>query len=125
MRLRPFCAFFVAAILVCAVPVHAQSADAAEQPVGAIEAVVTSPTTFAVCKTLDVATTAHLLATHPGAVEANPLVAGVLHAGGFPALIAISVGLYFLVKQIESPVARGAVNVATCGAAANNLSLMF
>lgn len=90
-----------------------------------VEEVVTSPTTFAVCKTVDVASTIHLLSTKAGAVEANPIVAKVIAIGGYPALIAVSVGLYFLIKELDNPIGTGVANAVTCGAAVNNLSLML
>lgn len=84
--------------------------------------VVTSPTTFAVCKALDIGTTYYLI-SHGLAVEANPIVAATLAHGYFP-LIAISVGIYFLLKHYNDPVATGIANVATCGVGVHNLLLI-
>ena len=111
----------IRAILMAACLVVGLSARA--EPIEVLQEVITSPTTFAVCKTVDVASTIHLLSTGAG-VEANPITAALIQAGGFPALILVSVGLYFLVRQIENPVAIGVVNVATCGAAVNNVLLI-
>jgi hypothetical protein len=87
-----------------------------------IKDVVTSPTTFAVCKAVDIASTAYLI--HNGlAIEANPIVAATLSHGYFP-LIAISVGIYFLLKHYNDPIATGVANVATCGVAVHNLLLI-
>lgn len=89
-------------------------------------AVVTSPHTFAACKAADVATTAYAL--HHGAAEANPLVAGILHATGYGGLIVVSGlmvwGVYKLSKRAEMKPAVGAANVITCGAAVNNLMVI-
>ena len=84
--------------------------------------VVTSPETFAVCKALDIGTTAYLI-SHGLAVEANPIVAATLAHGYFP-IIAISVGIYFLLKHYNDPVATGFANVVTCGVGVHNLLLI-
>lgn len=88
-----------------------------------IEEVVTSPTTFAVCKAVDVATTIHLLSLG-GFAEANPIIAGSIQAAGYVPLIALSVGLYLWLDHINNPMATGAANVITCGVAAHNLLLI-
>ena len=86
------------------------------------EKAATSPTTFAVCKTVDIGSTALLL--HTGHfVEANPLVAGILSHGYFP-LIALSVGVYELLVHLNNPTVTLAVNAVTCGVAAHNLLML-
>jgi hypothetical protein len=44
--------------------------------------------------------------------------------GGYVPLIAFSVGLYYLIKYANEPVATGVANVVTCGVAAHNLLLI-
>ena len=92
------------------------------EPLETLEAVVTSPETFAVCKAVDIASTSYLL-THGLGVEANPVVAPLI-AHGYVPLIALSVGLYYLLKWHNSPVVTGVANVATCGVAVHNLLLI-
>ena len=87
-----------------------------------IKDVVTSPETFALCKAVDIASTAYLL-SHGGFIESNPIVAATMSHGYFP-IIAISVGIYFLLKHFQDPVATGIANVATCGVAVHNLLLI-
>lgn len=89
---------------------------------GTIEDVATSTDTFAVCKAADVVSTAYVISRGFGA-EANPVVAGLLTHGYFP-FILVSIGVYYLVKQVENRMAVGAINAITCGAAVNNLLLI-
>lgn len=84
--------------------------------------IATSPETFAVCKTVDIASTAYLLGR--GFTEANPIVAWSLKVGGYMPLILVSVGLYMWLKKLDSPQTTAAVNVVTCGVAAHNLLLI-
>ena len=87
------------------------------------EDVVSSPTTFAICKAADIASTAYLLENHL-AVEGNPLVAELLQSGYFP-LIILSVGIWWFMKEHpEQKVANTAANVVTCVVAANNILLI-
>ncbi len=69
----------------------------------------------------DVATTA--VALHSGAVEANPIMGGILRSLGWPAFIAakLGVGLLLANESKNAPTAVGAANVATCAVAAHNL----
>ena len=92
-------------------------------PTTTIEDVITSPTTFAVCKAVDVVSTMYLINSGIG-IEANPIVAWSMQVGGYAPLIAVSVGLYFWLKELNSPVATGVANVVTCAVAGNNLSLI-
>jgi hypothetical protein len=90
--------------------------------VAEVPELMTSPETFAVCKAVDIASTAYLL-SQGGFVEANSIVAGSLAHGYFP-LIAFSVGLYFLLKHLNDPVTTGVTNVVTCGVGVHNLLLI-
>ena len=88
-----------------------------------VQDVVTSPKTFAVCKTADIATTAVLLKSSAFA-EGNGLVAATLSHGYFP-LIAMSYGLYKLIDYLNEPVATTAANVVTCAAVVSNSILLL
>ena len=88
-----------------------------------IEEVVTSPTTFAVCKTVDVVSTIHLLSIG-GFAEANPIVAWSISVGGYVPLIAVSVGLWYLLKEANNPYVTGFANIVTCAVAGSNLALI-
>ena len=90
---------------------------------GTVEDIVTSPTTFAVCKAVDVVSTIHLLSVG-GFVEANPLVAWSLSIGGYVPLIAVSIGMWYLLKELNNPIATGVANVVTCSVAMHNLTLI-
>jgi len=90
---------------------------------GTVEDIVTSPTTFAVCKTVDVVSTIHLLSVG-GFVEANPLVTWSLSIGGYVPLIAVSIGVWYLLKEVNNPIATGIANVVTCAVAGHNLILI-
>jgi hypothetical protein len=84
--------------------------------------VVTSPTTFAVCKTVDVASTAYL--RDKGlAVEANTIVRPLIANGYFP-LIALSIVVWWLLDDLNSKPVTTVANVVTCGVAAHNLMLI-
>lgn len=85
--------------------------------------VATSPKTFAVCKTADIATTAVLLKSSAFA-EGNGLVASTLSHGYFP-LIVISYGLYKLIDYVNDPVATATANAITCAAVVNNSALLL
>lgn len=92
-------------------------------PAQTLEDVITSPTTFAVCKTVDVVSTMYLINSGIG-IEANPLVAWSIQVGGYLPLILVSIGLYYWLKELNSPVATGFANVVTCAVAGSNLSLL-
>lgn len=84
-------------------------------------ATVASPQASVGCQMADVTTTA--VALRGGAVEANPLMGGILRAFGWPAFIAVKLGVGLLLahEAKQAPVAVGAANVATCAVAAHNL----
>lgn len=86
-----------------------------------LEDVVTSPTTFIVCKAVDVLSTYYLL--QQGFVELNPLVSASL-AHGFGPLIIASVLVWYLLKTQQDTTATTIVNLATCGAAIRNVLLI-
>ncbi len=89
-------------------------------------AVLTSPHTFAVCKAADVGTTIYAL--QHGAVEANPLMAGIIHSVGYAGLIGVSAlmiyGVYKLSHRPGMGLVVGAANAITCAAAFNNLAVI-
>lgn len=91
-----------------------------------LEEVATSPETFAVCKTVDIASTAYLLGH--GFTEANPLVAWSLRIGGYLPLILVSAGIYWVMDQHRGERDAAApmivANGVTCGVAAHNLLLI-
>jgi hypothetical protein len=85
--------------------------------------VITSPTTFAVCKAVDVVSTIYLLSVG-GFVEANPIVAWSMSVGGYVPLIAASIGLWYVIKEANNPYVTGFANVVTCAVAGSNLALI-
>jgi hypothetical protein len=91
---------------------------------GTIEEVATSPTTFAVCKAADVASTMYLINSGIGH-EANPAMASLM-TGPLQWLpfIALSYGIYRLVVYINNPATTVVANGVTCAAAASNLLLI-
>ena len=91
-------------------------------------ATMSNPNTFAVCSTLDVAST--IVALESGLVEANPLIAGVINSGGYPLLIALNVVVIWLMYRYhqkskqgsEFPIVIG--SGLRCGAAIHNVLLL-
>lgn len=77
-----------------------------------------STDTFIVCKTADVATT-YMGVSSGKFVEANPVVAKLLSHGWLP-WIALSVGLYFALVELDNKYVTTFANVVTCGAVINN-----
>lgn len=73
------------------------------------------------CQAADVATTA--IALHGGAVEANPIMGGILKSLGWPGFIAAKAFFaWVLVKETpQAPNAVATVNTATCAVAVHNL----
>ena len=94
---------------------------------GTLEDVATSPDTFALCKTMDIASTAYLL-EHGLATEANPLVVWSLKVGGWAPLVFVSIGIYWAMQKFkDQPGAKPATAIAngvTCIAATQNLLLL-
>ena len=88
-----------------------------------LEDIATSPETFAVCKTLDIASTAYIL-EHGIGYESNPLVAWSLRIGGYGPLILVSTGIYFWLKHLDNKPATAAVNLITCGVVVHNLLMI-
>lgn len=88
-----------------------------------LEEVATSTDVFAICKAADVLTTIYALEHVAGATEANPIIAATLQHGYLP-LIAISVGIWLLLKEVNDPTATAAANAVTCGVAAHNFLLI-
>lgn len=87
-----------------------------------IKTTAESTDTFAVCKTLDVATTYHGVTTGKF-VEANPIVAKLLTHGWLP-WIAISAGLYWVLVELDNKPVTTAANAMTCGVSLNNIYLL-
>ncbi len=81
-----------------------------------------STDTFAVCKTADVVTTYYGVSSGKF-VEANPVVAKLLTHGWLP-WIAISVGLWLVLVELDNKVVTTASNAVTCGTVGNNLFLL-
>lgn len=75
-----------------------------------------------ICQGADTVTT--IVALQNGAVEVNPLMAGVIHVLGIPGLILVKLGLILLLNRDDVPTElRAGVNVVTCGVAAHNLGV--
>ena len=76
------------------------------------------------CQVADVATTA--LAIHGGAVEANPIMASILSAGGWPAFIVVKILVTWFLLEVreEAPDGVAIANGVTCAAAVNNALLL-
>ena len=76
------------------------------------------------CQAADALTTVAALAK-VGAVESNPLVAGVIHSVGIPGFLLMKAGMAYLLTRDSVPKeARVVANVVTCGAAVHNLVLL-
>jgi hypothetical protein len=104
---------YLIVVSLCFVGFIAQAvAQEVEQPI------IESPTTFAICKAADIATTAYILGN--GGVELNPIVAWTLKAGYAP-LIVVSLGIWLAMKHYGTPAGNTVINVATCGVAIHNL----
>lgn len=87
-----------------------------------LEDIATSPETFAVCKTLDIASTSYIITKGIG-YEANPMVAPLITHGYFP-LVLISAGMYWALKEYANKPTTIAVNIGTCVVALHNLLLI-
>ena len=62
-----------------------------------------------------------------GAREVNPIVAGILAAGGVAAFIATKVGITLLILHYHAEISTGVLataNVVTCGVAAHNATVL-
>lgn len=57
------------------------------------------------------------------ATEANPIVAPLITHGYFP-LVALSIGVYWLMTKYHNATANTVANGVTCGVAASNLLLI-
>lgn len=73
------------------------------------------------CQAADAATT--LYAVRHGAVEANPLMAGVLHLGALPFVLA-KLGIAYVLTEYTRPEFRAPVNALTCGVAVHNVMVV-
>jgi len=90
--------------------------------IDAVRPVAESTDVFAVCKAGDVLTTAYAIRTGMF-IEKNPLVAPLISHGYLP-LIAISIGIWYLLDRYNNPAATIAANVVTCPVAVHNLWLI-
>lgn len=91
---------------------------------GPMQEVAESPTTFAVCKAADVATTA--VALNSGHFhEVNPLLKGLIGPHNIMPLVAFSIGVYLLLRYINEPKVTLAANAITCPIAAHNAVLLM
>lgn len=88
-----------------------------------IQPIAESSDTFAVCKSVDVLTTAYGLGTGMF-VEKNPLVASLLGHGWIP-FVAISVALWYVIDKYNEPKVTMVANAITCPVAAHNLLLIL
>ena len=62
-----------------------------------------------------------------GAREVNPIVAGIIAAGGIAAFVATKVGVTLLILHYHAEISTGvlaAANVVTCGVAARNATVL-
>ena len=77
------------------------------------------------CQAADTVTTVQGL--ERGAREVNPIVAGIIAAGGIAAFVATKVGVTLLILHYHSEISSGvlaAANVVTCGVAAHNAHVL-
>lgn len=80
------------------------------------------PEFFAACQAADTVTT--IVAMKGGAVEGNPLMAGVIKHAGYLGLIGVKIALVYAVfrwREHIAPEAIAVTSVATCGIAVHNL----
>ena len=77
------------------------------------------------CQAADTVTTVQGL--ERGGREVNPIVAGIIAAGGITAFVATKVGVTLLILHYHSEISTGILataNVVTCGAAAHNAMVL-
>lgn len=77
------------------------------------------------CQAADTYTTAEGL--ERGAREVNPIIAGILAAGGIAAFIATKIGVTLLILHYHAEISTGVLataNVLTCGVAAHNAAVL-
>ena len=87
-----------------------------------VQEVAESPTTFAECKTLDIATTAAII--NQGGHEMNPIAKALIGHSYIP-LIAVSIGIYLILKEVNDPQITTVANAITCPVAAHNLGVLL
>lgn len=85
---------------------------------------MSSDTAAVGCQAADALTTLWAVGHVGGIHEANPLMAGVLKAGGWPLffIVKIAMALYMRSDSIN-PTVAAVVNTATCGVAASNIAV--
>ena len=77
------------------------------------------------CQAADTYTTVQGL--ERGAREVNPIVAGIIAAGGIAAFVATKIGVTLLILHYHAEISTGVLataNVLTCGVAAHNASVL-
>jgi len=77
------------------------------------------------CQAADTYTTVEGL--ERGAREVNPIVAGIIAAGGIAAFVATKVGVTLLILHYHAEISTGVLataNVVTCGVAARNATVL-
>ncbi|HYL87845.1 MAG TPA: DUF5658 family protein [Burkholderiales bacterium] len=77
------------------------------------------------CQAADTVTTVQGL--ERGGREVNPIVAGIIAAGGITAFVATKVGITLVILHYHSEISTGILataNVLTCGAAAHNATVL-
>ena len=87
-----------------------------------INPIAESPETFAVCKTVDIATTAAII--NGGGHEMNPIAKALIGHSYIP-LIAVSIGIYLILKEVNDPQITTVANAITCPVAAHNLGVLL
>jgi hypothetical protein len=88
-----------------------------------IKTVAESTDTFAVCKTVDVVST-YVGLSSGNFIEANPIMAKVISFGWLP-FVAVSLGSYLLLVEVNNKQVTTAANTITCGVSANNVFLLI
>lgn len=83
--------------------------------------IATSPTTYAVCKTIDIVSTYYLL--QHGFVELNPIVQASLAYGWLP-LILSGVIVWYILDKTKDDRTTAVLNSVTCGVGLHNLLLI-
>ena len=77
------------------------------------------------CQAADTYTTVEGL--DRGAREVNPIVAGIIAAGGITAFVATKLGVTLLILHYHADISTGVLataNVVTCGVAAHNATVL-
>lgn len=87
-----------------------------------IQEAAESPDTFAVCKTVDIGTTAAII--NHGGSEMNPIAKALIGHSYIP-LIAVSIAIYMILVEVNDPEITTVANAVTCPVAAHNLGVLL